>query len=117
MNSVVEFKNWLNSRTYLRGDLDRIEAWIANLSHIAKSVNAQKSDLDKSKNKSQVRERYKKIPIKFLDEKTRIAINKKIHGAKKTSSDNYYLRKLKIVIKEKLKESEYYEILKNILEL
>jgi hypothetical protein len=116
LDSVVEFKNWLNSRTYLKGDLDKIEAWILNLSRMITSVNAHISNLDENKNKKQAIERYKEIPIKFLDEKTRIALNKKIRGAKKTSSDNYYLRKLKIVIKEKLKESEYYEILKSILE-
>jgi hypothetical protein len=59
---------------------------------------------------------YKSIPVKFLDEKTRIALNKKLRGMKRTNSDNYYLRKLKIIVKEKLKDAEYYNILRDILE-
>jgi hypothetical protein len=35
---------------------------------------------------------------------------------KKTNSDNYYLRKLKSIVREKLKEAEYYQILRDILE-
>jgi hypothetical protein len=59
---------------------------------------------------------YKTIPVKFLDEKTRIALNKKLKGITRTNSDNYYLRKLKNIIKEKLKDAEYYNILRDILE-
>jgi len=43
-------------------------------------------------------------------------LNKKLKGIKRTNSDNYYLRKLKIIIKEKLKDAEYYNIIRDILE-
>ena len=65
----------------------------------------------------QLIQQFRKIPANFLDEKTRIAINKKLHGQKRTNSDNYYLRKLKAEIKEKLYEASYFEILKAIIEL
>jgi len=61
-------------------------------------------------------EQFRTIPPTFLDEKTRIAINKKLNGTKRTSSDNYYLRKLQSLIREKLNEAEYYELLKSILD-
>ncbi|GAH14295.1 unnamed protein product, partial [marine sediment metagenome] len=44
------------------------------------------------------------------------AKNKKLKGMNKTNSDNYYLRKLKSIVREKLKEAEYYAILRDILE-
>ena len=66
--------------------------------------------------KSELCNQFKKIPHNFLDEKTRVAINKKMRGTKRTNSDNYYLRKLKTMVQEKLKEASYYEILKKILE-
>jgi hypothetical protein len=62
-------------------------------------------------------ELYKKIPPNFLDEKIRIALNKKLYGGKKTSTDYYFLKKLKDNVDVKLKEAEYYEILKKILEI
>ena len=68
-------------------------------------------------NRMQLIQQFRKIPANFLDEKTRIAINKKLHGQKRTNSDNYYLRKLKAEIKEKLYEASYFEILKAIIEL
>jgi hypothetical protein len=39
-----------------------------------------------------------------------------LRGVKRSNSDNYYLRKLKKHIGEKLNEAKYYEILKEILE-
>jgi hypothetical protein len=36
---------------------------------------------------------------------------------KRTNSDNYYLRKIKKQIQEKLIEINYYEILKEVLEI
>jgi len=68
-------------------------------------------------NRGQLIQQFRKIPFNFLDEKTRIAVNKKLHGQKRTNSDNYFLRKLKAEIKEKLHEASYFEILKAIIEL
>ena len=62
-------------------------------------------------------EEYKSIPPKFIDENTRIALNKKIRNMKRTNSDNYYLRKLKKIIQEKINEAKYYKCLEKILEL
>lgn len=116
LSYVIEFKDWLNNRTYLKGDIDKIETWIRNLN---KKLDTEKIQglLAKNNVKSQLINQFRKIPHNFLDEKTRIAINKKIQVAKRNSSDNYYLRKLKITIQEKLKEASYYEILKKILEI
>ena len=113
LNKVLEFKEWLNKRTYLKGDIDKIETWIRNLSSTVNSGIEQKSI--ESDEKRELIKKYKEIPPKLLDEKTRVAINKKIYGTKRTNSDNYYLRKLKSLIQEKLKEGEYYEILDKII--
>lgn len=117
LDDIIEFKEWLNQRNYLKGDIDKIEIWINNLS---KKLNRERSNIRKENikdNRMQLIEQFRKIPANFLDEKTRIAINKKLHGQKRTNSDNYYLRKLKAEIKEKLYEASYFEILKAIIEL
>ncbi len=111
---VVEFKDWLNQRTYLKGDIEKIETWINNLNS---EVKYNKQKLSDNYDKKKIVEDYKKIPPTFLDEKTRIALNKKIYGTKRTNSDNYYLRKLKNIIQDKLFEVKYYEILDRILEI
>ena len=116
LGDILEFKSWLNQRTYLKGDIQKIETRIRNLySKIQTEAEQERKSIYHS-DKKKFLEDYKKIPLKFLDEKTRIAINKKIHGAKRTNSDNYYLRKLRNIIKEKLYEANYYEILEKILE-
>ena len=110
IDSIIEFKNWLNH-------LAKIETWIKNLYSI---VNYDPELEVKSTNYSEKRkfiEKYKEIPPKFLDEKTRVALNKLIHGTTRTNSDNYYLRKLKNILKEKLKEAEYYEILDRLFRI
>ena len=117
LDDILEFKEWLNQRNYLKGDIDKIEIWINNLS---KKLNRERSNIRKENikdNRMQLIEQFRKIPANFLDEKTRIAINKKLHGQKRTNSDNYYLRKLKAEIKKKLYEASYFEILKAIIEL
>ncbi|MHA2038857.1 MAG: hypothetical protein ACW972_03190 [Promethearchaeota archaeon] len=114
LTRIVEFKDWLNQRTYLKGDFEKIEMWINNLNS---EIKINKLKLINNFDKKKVVEEYKKIPPKFLDEKTRIALNKKIHGTKRTNSDNYYLRKLKNIIQDKLFEAKYYEILDRILEI
>lgn len=114
---VIEFKDWLNQRTYIKGDFERIETWIKNLNSMimVASLENQKTDLYNEKKK--IIAKYKEIPPNFLDEKTRIALNKLIHGTQRTNSDNYYIRKLKNNLKGKLKESEYYNILNKLIEI
>ena len=116
LTKVLEFKDWLDNRSYIKGDIERVQAWIENLySMVDISINFQKG-AEFNNGKENLVNSYKTIPVKFLDEKTRIALNKKLKGIKRTNSDNYYLRKLKNIIKEKLKDAEYYNILRDILE-
>ncbi|MFX1590385.1 MAG: hypothetical protein ACFFC1_19805, partial [Promethearchaeota archaeon] len=107
LDEVIKFKEWLDDRNYIKGDLVKIETWIRNLYRRLElnyiQNHSQKRDMSKLK------EKYKEIPLAFLDEKTRIALNKKLRNVNRTASDNYYLRKLKGTIKERLKEAEYYE--------
>lgn len=116
LSQIVEFKEWLNQRHYLKGDLDKIEAWIKKLYIKLSSETEEISNKEEKSLKSQLKEQFKEIPVNFLDEKTRILLNNKLNGTKKTSSDAYYLRKLKSSIQGKLKEAKYYEILRKILE-
>lgn len=112
----MEFKNWLDQRTYLKGDIDKLETWVKNLYlKIETEEDQEISALNPSEKKTLI-EDFKRIPPKLLDEKSRVALSKKLHGRQKTSSDTYYLRKLKTIVQEKLKEARYYEILKNILD-
>jgi len=116
LTKVIEFKDWLDNRTYIKGDMERIETWIENLYILLReSLDNQNSHNSEDGRKSII-QNYKSIPVNFLDEKTRIALNKKLKGMKKTNSDSYYLRKLKSTVREKLKEAEYYEILREILD-
>ncbi|MFW9864494.1 MAG: hypothetical protein ACFFEN_00215 [Candidatus Thorarchaeota archaeon] len=114
LHKIIEFKEWLIQRSYLKGDIEKIETWIKNLYFEIQHNSNQKENLIDRKS---LIEEYKSIPPTFLDEKTRIAINKKIRGTKKTNSDNYYLRKLKRITQEKLIESKYYKILEKLLKL
>jgi hypothetical protein len=116
LSLIIEFKEWLNQRHYLKGDLDKIEVWVNNLYLKLGSEGNEISNEEKKSIKIQLKEEFKEIPVNFLDEKTRIALNKKLNGTKKTSSDAYYLRKLKSLIQEKLKEAKYYETLRKIVE-
>lgn len=117
LDNIVEFKNWLNQRTYLKGDIAKIETWIKNLYSIVKYESRLRLESTNYNERGKLIERYKKIPPKFLDERTRVALNKLIHGTTRTNSDNYYLRKLKNFLKEKLKEAEYYEILDELFRI
>ncbi len=118
LDNIIEFKDWLNNRKYLKGDKEKIEVWISNLYRI-KQVKIKEEELkNTSKDKKQEKiNAFRKIPLDFLDEKIRIIINKKVHGYEITRSDKYYLSKFKKTIQERLKELKYYEILKTILEL
>ncbi|MFX1418010.1 MAG: hypothetical protein ACFE9N_03710 [Promethearchaeota archaeon] len=117
LRQIVEFKDWLNQRTYLKGDFEKIEMWIKNLYSLISFASNQEEKLTLQNEKKTLMEKYKGIPPKFLDEKIRVAINKLIYGSKRTNSDNYYLRKLKNSIKEKLKEAEYYNILDKLIKI
>lgn len=110
LNEVLKFNEWLNQRKYIKGDIDKIETWIRNL------YKKLASDIDNVQNDMELKKAYNQIPANFLDEKTRIALNKKLRKVSRTSSDNYFLRKLNNTIKERLKEAEYYEILRKLLE-
>ena len=113
---VLEFKDWLDNRSYIKGDIERIQTWVENLYFmIESSINLRNKAMFNNGEETLINN-YKSIPVKFLDEKTRIALNKKLKGIKRTNSDIYYLRKLKNIIKEKLKDAEYYNILRDILE-
>jgi len=113
---VLEFKDWLDNRSYIKGDIERIQTWVENLYSLMNASIKFQNRVGFNDGGENLINRYKSIPVQFLDEKTRIALNKKLKGIKRTNSDNYYLRKLKIIVKEKLKEAEYYNILREILE-
>jgi hypothetical protein len=113
LTKVLEFRDWLDNRSYIKGDIERVETWIENL-HSMVDISINGAGFNNGE--ENLINSYKTIPVKFLDEKTRIALNKKLRGMKRTNSDNYYLRKLKIIVKEKLKDAEYYNILRDILE-
>jgi hypothetical protein len=117
LNQIIEFRDWLNQRNYLKGDLEKIEIWIKNLNSIIIVSSERRENSILYNEKKELIQKYKEIPPSFLDEKIRIAINKLIHGTKRTNSDNYYLRKLKNILKEKLKEAEYYDILDKLIRI
>jgi len=116
LNKVIEFKDWLDIRTYIKGDIERIETWIETLYILLRESLENQDNHDNEDGKKGMIEDYKSIPVDFLDEKTRIALNKKLRGMKKTNSDNYYLRKLKTIVREKINDVKYYYILRDILE-
>jgi len=116
LTKVIEFKDWLDNRTYIKGDIERIETWVENLYILLRESSKNQNWYDNEDGKKLIIQNYNSIPVNFVDEKTRIALNKKLKGLNKTSSDNYYLRKLKTTVREKLKEAEYYAILRDILE-
>jgi len=109
---VIKFKDWLNNRHYLKGDIQKIEVWIRNLYELLNLENDKNNSLDKS----ELKELYKTIPPDILDDKYRMIFYKKINAKRLDNSDRYYLKKLKISIRKKLTEARYYEILNRILE-
>ncbi|MHA1916001.1 MAG: hypothetical protein ACW986_18455 [Promethearchaeota archaeon] len=113
LQSILEFKEWLNTRTYIKGDIEKIETRITNLYLKLQSDKKIATDNEKKL----LIEEYRNIPLNLIDEKTRIALNKKIRNMKKTNSDNYYLRKLKKIIQERLNEAKYYQCIQKILEI
>ncbi|MFW9971863.1 MAG: hypothetical protein ACFFDF_16870 [Candidatus Odinarchaeota archaeon] len=117
LHQIVEFKEWLNQRIYLQGDLEKIEMWIRNLNSLVSLSSEQREKSTLHDEKKKLIENYKEIPPKFLDEKIRLAVNKLIYGTSRTNSDNYYIKKLKSTIVEKLKEAEYYNILDKLIKI
>lgn len=110
----LQFKDWLDGRTYLKGDMDKIEVWIKNLYHKIETQNT--IDQEPQLNNKKIKAMYKEIPPDFLEDGIRIALNQKINGRTLTNSNKYYLKKVKSLILDKLKEAEHYETLKQILE-
>ena len=113
LQDVIDFKNWVDSRTYLKGDIEKIETWIKVLYKKMVSINKV---LNKGNFDQDIDEAFRKIPVDFLDEQTRLAVIKKLRNTKRTNSDNYFLRKLKLVVEIILIEAKYFKILKKILE-
>jgi len=117
LRDVIEFKDWLNQRTYLKGDIEKIETWIASLSSKIHIETRYKTKENLKQTKESLIEEYKKVPLNLLDEKTRIALNKRIHGTKRTNSDNYYLKKLRNNIQEKLDQAKYFKVLDKMFKI
>ncbi len=111
-SQVIKFKEWLNNRNYLKGDLQKIEVWIKNLHELL----IFERNLEQTNEIFELKDTFKKIPPDFLDDKFRMPVLKKLDARKLNNSDRYYLKKLKILIERKMKEASYYEILKRILE-
>jgi len=118
LKQIIEFKEWLNNRTYLKGDKIKVMRWITSLNSIIEDEQRNQKNLsyNPSNKKRELIEKFRTVPPRLIDEKTRVAINKKLNGREKTSSDNYYLRKLKRNVREKLKELKYYKILEEIID-
>jgi len=116
LKKVIEFKDWLDGRTYLKGDLDKIVIHIQNLHKNIIKMKKEENYQSLKDFMDALTNLYKNIPPSFLDEKTRVALNKKCREIKRSNSDNYYLRKLKNTIKEKLNEAKYYEFLRELLD-
>lgn len=114
LQDIIEFKEWLDTRTYLKGDLNRIETWIKIL---YKKIESVSKELNAENEREKLIEEFRKIPPDLLEEKIRIALNKKLRGTKRDSSDYYYLRKLKSDVDNVLIQAKYYETLKKILEM
>jgi hypothetical protein len=116
LNYVIKFKQWLNNRNYLKGDLGELETWIKNLyKKLDYEIKINQKNHGELSNKTK-KELFKTIPPKLLEEKVRIAINKKLRGVELTSSDEYYFRKIKEKCRNKIKELKHYKTLQKILE-
>ncbi len=114
LSYVFEFKKFLNSRTYLRGDIEQIISWINNLNYKYKEMLNPENFLDPVSKKTRI-ELLKEIPPTFLDEKLTLTLKKHVHKDNMNNSDKYYLRKLKKIVKDELKEARLYQILDKIL--
>lgn len=111
---VLEFKEFLNSRTYLRGDLENLITWITNLNYKYKELINSNENLDTNDKESNI-ELLKEIPPTFFDEKLTLTLKKYAYIDKLNNSDRYYLRKLKSLVKDQLKRARIYQIVDKIL--
>ncbi|MFX1438136.1 MAG: hypothetical protein ACFFAA_13225, partial [Promethearchaeota archaeon] len=68
LQQIIEFKEWLEQRTYLKGDLDKIVMWIKNLNSIISLSAERRERVTLYDEKKKIIEKYKEIPPKFLDE-------------------------------------------------
>ncbi len=119
LKRIIEFYDWLNNRIYLQGDRGKIKQWITSLYKIIeeeKRINSKMSKSDGNR-EHELNKKFRTIPPRLIDEKTRVALQKKLRWTETTSSDDYYLRKLKTEMQEKLKELKYLKILKDIIQL
>ena len=80
LDKVIEFKDWIDNRTYIKGDIERIETWVENLNILLRESLESQTIQNKEERMKTVIQDYKSIPVNFLDEKTRIALNKKLKG-------------------------------------
>ncbi|MBD3340529.1 MAG: hypothetical protein GF353_15585 [Candidatus Lokiarchaeota archaeon] len=117
LNLLISFRDWLIKRRYLKGDIDKIAIWINNLNDKLISMTKKNREINDEAIKKSLKDNFKEIPPKFLDEKTRIALNKVLHKRKRNASDTYYLTKLKKEIQKRLREDRYYRILEKVLEI
>ena len=83
LDKVIEFKDWIENRTYIKGDIERIETWVENLNILLRESLESQTMQNKEERTKTVIQDYKSIPVNFLDEKTRIALNKKLKGMNK----------------------------------
>ncbi len=111
---VSEFKKFLNSRTYLRGDLDKLITWIINLNYKYKELINSNENFNTNNKESNI-ELLKEIPPTLLDEKLILTLKKYAYKDKMNNSDRYYLRKLKSLVKDQLKTARIYQIMDKIL--
>ncbi len=111
---VSDFKKFLNSRTYLRGDLDNLITWINNLNYKYKELFNSNENLN-TNNKTSNIELLLEIPPTFLDQKLTLILKKYAYKDKMNNSDRYYLRKLKSLVKDQLKRARIYQIVNQIL--
>lgn len=95
LDYMVEFKHWLNQRTYLKGDIHKLQTWVKNLYSKMEKPSEDMLETELKDKKVQLKEDFKLIPPDLVEKKIRLAVSKKIHGRQRNSSDNYYLRKLK----------------------
>ncbi len=114
LSHILEFKEFLNSRTYLRGDFDRIITWIRNINYKYEELLNQRksSEIEVKKTKTEL---VKEIPPKFLDEKLSITLKKFVYKSDMNKSDKYYLGKLKKIVQNELKKGNIYQVLDKIL--
>ena len=67
LDKIIEFKEWLNQRTYLKGDIDKIETWIKNLYSGIKYVSDQKQKAINNVIPNEVKAEFKTAISEFVN--------------------------------------------------